>query len=35
MAEVTGRLAPGQLVVVAGAEFLQAGTTVRPRVAQR
>lgn len=34
-AEVTGRLAPGQLVVVAGAEFLQAGTTVRPRVAQR
>ena len=35
MAEVTGRLAPGQLVVVAGAEFLQAGTTVRPRVTQR
>lgn len=34
-AEVSGRLAPGQLVVVAGAEFLQAGTTVRPRVAQR
>ncbi len=35
MAEVTGRLAPGQLVVIAGAEFLEVGTTVRPRVAQR
>lgn len=35
MAEVTGRLAPGQFVVIAGAEFLEVGTTVRPRVAQR
>lgn len=34
-AEVSGQLSPGQFVVVAGAEFLQAATTVRPRLAQR
>lgn len=32
---VTGKLAPGDMVVAAGAEFLEAGLTVRPHRAQR
>lgn len=32
---VTGKLAPGDMVVAAGAEFLEAGLTVRPQRAQR
>jgi multidrug efflux pump subunit AcrA (membrane-fusion protein) len=32
---ITGRLAPGDMVVAAGAEFLEAGLTVRPHRAQR
>ena len=32
---VTGKLAPGELVVAAGGEFLEPGLTVRPQRAQR
>lgn len=34
-AQVAGPLAAGQLVVAAGSEFLQAGMTVQPHLAQR